>query len=433
MNHQTPVVSLLREQATQGQIELLDTAISEAKSRHTPIYIVGGAVRDLLSSGSTADLDLVTEGDAVEIAKGVATTLGATVAAHRRFGTATVSLGDAHVDFASARQESYTEPAALPKVEPGTLDQDLARRDFTVNAMAISLWPPGATDLIDPYNGRSDLESNALEVLHHRSFIDDPTRILRAIRLEAKSALRLSTHALDLVQDALQTKVFDLLSGDRLRSEIELLLNVPNDTRSMVARLDELHLLQILSPDLLLTSAQMEWFDRLATAPSELASIEYGSKRAKWWLIHLIVLTSSLDRRGRVEVAQRLALQGNPAELLTTGLTRVYELESNLKMRELPPHRVDELLRDSSPEEMLLLSVSKDPNVRKWVTQWHQELRLVALAVTGEDLLASGFEPGPWIGQALTATRNARLDGEIGPEAELGFALEILASAPGRN
>jgi tRNA nucleotidyltransferase (CCA-adding enzyme) len=433
MKQQTPVATLLREQATRGQIEILDAAISEAESRRTPIYIVGGAVRDLLSGGFAGDLDLVTEGDGVKIARGIAANLGARFSAHKRFGTATVSLGDSYVDFASVRQESYSAPAVLPSVGPGTLEQDLARRDFSVNAMAVSLWPNQGTELIDPFNGRSDLDSNTLEVLHPKSFIDDPTRILRAIRLESKSALRLSSQAVDLVRDALQQGVFDLLSGDRLRSEIEQLFDTPSDIRAIVTRLAELCLLPTLSPNLALTSAQMEWFERLAMARTALDSMDFETKPPTWWLIYLFVLTSTLDHAERVALARRLSIQSEQAEFLATGPEKFYKLESELGTPDLPAHGVDEILRESKPEEVVLLLASGNLAVRHWVTKWQQELRSVALAISGEDLLAEGFEPGPWIGRALDAVRNARLDGNIETEAELEFALDHLASRSDRN
>ena len=433
MNQQSAVATLLREQATRSQLEVLDAAITVAESRRTPIYIVGGAVRDLLSGGFSGDLDLVTEGDGVEIARGIAVTLGARFSAHKRFGTATVSLGDSHVDFASARQESYSAPAVLPSVGPGTLEQDLARRDFSVNAMAVSLWPNQGIELIDPFNGRSDLDSNTLEVLHPKSFIDDPTRILRAIRLESKSALRLSSRAVELAREALQQGVFDLLSGDRLRSEFEQLFDTPSDIRAIVTRLAELYLLPTLSPNLALTSAQMEWFERLAMARTALDSMAFGTKPPTWWLIYLFVLTSTLDHAERVALARRLSIQSKQAEFLAAGPEKIQQLESELGTPDLPPHRVDEILRESKPEEVVLLSASGTFAVRNWVTKWQQELRSVALAISGEDLLAEGFEPGPWIGRALDAVRNARLDGSIEAEAELGFALNHLASRSGRN
>jgi len=151
-----------------------------------PAFLVGGAVRDLLLAGQTVDLDVAIEGDARATAREIAERLGGEVVEHERFGTATVKAGDLDVDLATTRRERYAEPGALPEVEPAGLSEDLGRRDFTINAMALGLSGDSLGVLEDPHEGREDLERGVIRVLHGRSFIDDPTRLLRALRYEAR-------------------------------------------------------------------------------------------------------------------------------------------------------------------------------------------------------------------------------------------------------
>jgi tRNA nucleotidyltransferase (CCA-adding enzyme) len=431
MNHPQAVASLLRRQATVEQLTLLDATIAAAKSRQIPIYLVGGAVRDLLLGRFTGDLDLVVEGSAPDLAKTVASNLDGDLEIHPRFGTAKVSLGSSHVDLASSRKEHYRSPAALPVIEPGTLDEDLARRDFTVNAMAVALWPSKDADLIDPYDGVSDLQRGVLEVLHPKSFEDDPTRILRAVRIESQSTLRLSNQTAELAREAAKQGVFDRLSGVRLRHELELLFNATQDVESVAARLDDLALLHVLSPNLALSAETLSWLPRLTREALDQGSSGSEPDTPEMWPVVLLVLAGSLEGADRASLARRLDLSGAGADLIEAGPSRLLETETELNRPDLPPHGIDELLQVSSPEERILLSISAKPLVRDRVARWNREIRTFRLSITGADLLARGVEPGPAVGQALAATRQARVDGRIEAEDELEFALAQLASSFG--
>ncbi|MEJ2084755.1 MAG: hypothetical protein P8Y44_03645 [Acidobacteriota bacterium] len=420
------LASLLREQAIAVETAVLDAAIQKAARRTLPLYLVGGAVRDLICGRWAHDLDFVVEGDATKLAESVAAELGAELKVHDRFATATVELEACHFDFASARRESYALPAALPVVEAGTLEQDLARRDFAVNAMAVQLWPGSREDLIDPFGGRDDLRAKTLRVLHPKSFVDDPTRILRGVRLEMKSDLRLSAEAVELANRAVDEGILDRLSGDRLRRELELLFTEATDLRAAASRLEELHILRALASRLSLSSTTFEWLERLSTVPAETTdSQSFGSDR---WMSSLRVLSEGLDRSDRDFLARRLSIQGEARERLVDGVDRVCAIARQLAAPDLPPHRADELLRETNTEDRLLLLASRRSNVREWVEKWIRELRSIGLGITGEDLVRRGFEPGPRIGEALAATRRARLDGRIEEHGELAFALDYLAS-----
>src|SRR3954469_21580085 len=225
-----------------------------------PAWLVGGAVRDLMLAGQTVDLDIAIEGDAREVARELAARLDGQAVEHERFGTATVRAGGLMVDLASTRRESYAAPGALPDVEPATLDEDLGRRDFTINAMAASLDAARLGELRDPLGGEADLRDGVIRILHPGSFIDDPTRLLRAIRYEARFGFRMDEQTERLAREAIAADALSTVSGARIRDELLDMLGEsyrpdrarvrtdPAPPAPAVARMRELGLDRALSP-----------------------------------------------------------------------------------------------------------------------------------------------------------------------------------------
>ncbi|HXF50564.1 MAG TPA: hypothetical protein VNM43_02645, partial [Dehalococcoidia bacterium] len=199
---------------------LAETAMETCASRGYPLFAVGGAIRDLLLGRSVTDLDLVVEGPAMEVAAAVASACRARLVAHPRFGTASLQTAAGRVDLVTARSERYPHPGALPVVEPAGIEDDLARRDFTIHAMAVRLWPE-PDEFLDPFGGRADLEARLIRVLHDASFRDDATRALRAFRYAARLDFAVEPHTLDLVRrDAVYLR---RISPARLRREFALI------------------------------------------------------------------------------------------------------------------------------------------------------------------------------------------------------------------
>ncbi len=363
--------------ALRGAYPELD-AVAVAAS--DPAYVVGGAVRDLLLGRGRADLDLVVVGDAFALAS----RLGAEPVAHERFGTAKVVLDGHELDLATARTESYAGPGALPEVAPAAdLEQDLGRRDFTINAMAIPL--DGVARLIDPHGGRPDLEARLLRVLHPGSFADDPTRAIRAARYAARLGLELELETAELLRAA------DLgaVSADRRRAE---LLRLAGE----------------------------------GTAPRGLALL------AEWGLIE--------PRDAGLELAARVAelfVPGieNPAEAVATWNDVAPRAETVLRAALGPVG--DEIAlaaeRPSRPSQGFALAAGRDPAElalaralgASWLDDFVAEWSAVELEIDGADLIAGGVPEGPALGRGLLAARNAKLDGEAsGHEQELAIALE---------
>ena len=373
-----------------------------------PAWLVGGAVRDLLLWATTVDLDVAIEGDARAVARELAQRLGGTATEHERFGTATVSADGLIVDLASTRRETYAYPGALPEVEPAPLDDDLARRDFTVNAMAAGL-PSGV--LRDPYGGRADLEAGVIRVLHPDSFLDDPTRLLRAIRYESRYGFRMDDETERLARAAISVGAPSTVSGARIRDELLDLLAEPSVTTS-VARMRELGLDRALAP--LLGEARPEDVGAAADAAERV-----GAQRRFAALAALI----APDPDALVAWIEDLNLRAEDRDAVLHAARKGPQLVRALGT-ELPDSAVHALLHCELPETLALaLALGADEvPVRRYV----EHLSGAGLEITGDDLLAAGIPEGPAIGRALRETLERKLDGEVtGYDAELALAIGL--------
>jgi tRNA nucleotidyltransferase (CCA-adding enzyme) len=348
-----------------------------AKLGEQRAWLVGGAVRDLLLGGTRADLDLVVEGDAAA----AAALLGAETKAHERFRTASVDVGGVRVDVAAARRETYAHPGALPKVEPAALNDDLARRDFTVNAMALPL--SGKADLVDPFAGKADLEARTLRVLHPGSFKDDPTRALRAARYAARLDLSLEPETAKLLEGANLTAV----SEDRVNAELGRLLA---EERAPEA-------LELLA----------RW---------GLAGIDDGASDRARAARERLADPSWAELVDEAEAMSEAARPGDGARRAVAVLTR--------KAPERPSAGMG-LVAGFRPVELLMARISG----AEWLDEWAREWRGVSLEIDGEDLMEAGLAQGPAVGRGLEAALAARLDGEIATrDEELRVALAAAAS-----
>jgi len=419
-----------------------------ARREGIPVYLVGGLVRDLLLGRENRDLDVVAEGDGPGFARLLAAELGGRVRVHAAFLTAVVVDPEGfHVDVATARSEFYRAPAALPEVQTSALRQDLYRRDFTVNALAIRLGPAetgppreaaeaaytadtraGRDDppeLIDYFGGRRDLRERTLRVLHSLSFLDDPTRALRAVRLGLRLDFQIAPETLRLIGVALAEGAFARLSGGRLRDELALLLDEPDLALGGLDRLAELGLLAVLHPRLALAAAARERL-RGARAALDWYRLEgLAAPPVRPWLLFLAALAAPFSPADLAALCDRLDLAGAERRLLVEAPGRLAAARAVLTSR-AKPHEVAETLAPLEGEELLLLLAllpAGDTVGRAWVRRDLCELRPLQLTIRGADLVAAGVPPGRAVGRALAAARRARLDGAIGPGEELAYAL----------
>jgi tRNA nucleotidyltransferase (CCA-adding enzyme) len=399
-------------------------------------YFVGGLVRDLLLGQPIVDVDMVIEGDAVALADRLASDLGGRVIAHRRFGTAKWILWEGvwakvadhvgsqdvlppSIDFVTARTEFYTHPTALPQVAQSSIKQDLHRRDFTINTLAIRLDPDHWGELLDFYGGEADLEQGVIRVLHSLSFIDDPTRILRAARLESRLGFHLDPRSEQLIEDALP--LLKRVSGDRIRHELELIFREDEPERAL-CRLDELDVLSHIHPELQCG----RWLKAKYRALRERMDPEAWELRSEDVLfVHLALLAYRLEQERLQALSRRLKVKREDEEDLL--LVRV--------LRE----RLPELARSSRPSASYRLlqpypsrvlavnyTASEREVVRDALYSYQVTWRLMEPEITGDDLKAMGLEPGPQFGQLLSALRDARLDGEVSTRQEEIAVVETL-------
>ena len=424
MNHQMTQNDLLRR-LPQERLSLLRELGNLADEGEVSLYLVGGVVRDLLLKRENWDLDLTVEGDGIAFARAVSDRYGAGLAVFERFATARLAFPDGlKMDIATTRRESYAQPAALPDVEPASLKEDLYRRDFTINAMAIQLNAAQFGRLYDPYGGRHDLKVKTLRVLHKGSFQDDPTRIFRAIRFEQRFSFRLERTTLRLLAQAASTNLIQQLSGPRLQNEI-LLLFAEYDPVRAIARLAQLKLLRFLHRRLCYKTN----VKRVVTAvPKALA----------WWarrfpdsvidgpIVYLMALSSESSPVVVAAMIRRFALSREQAKNVSAGGSRVDRVLKRLTNKgTVRPSQVYRLFTHLSDEALVLLlakQLSMQHGVRLSLLKRHimayVKNRTIKTALTGRNLQAMGLKPGPQYKTILGKLLDARMDGIITTEAE---------------
>jgi tRNA nucleotidyltransferase (CCA-adding enzyme) len=393
---------------------VLDAVAAAADDRG--VYLVGGTVRDILLREPGFDVDLAVEGDGQAFAQALARELGGRVQPHDAFGTAVVEYGDGErVDVVTARRERYDAPAALPTVEPSTIEDDLFRRDFAINAMAVGLTGEAAGRLVDPFEGRRDLNAKTIRVLHDGSFVDDPTRIFRALRYASRYDFELDEHTARLAREAIESGLVGRLSPARLRDELVLLLDEPRADRSL-ARLAELGADRAIHPDLAGDEPARALFRRLLelderyslgipAARLGLAALARGVAEPRAWL-------------------DGFKLRRQDARAIEAALTAGPKLAEQLR-EPRDPAEVVALAEPYPPDAPLFALALKDsPALR----DYFERLRGMRLEVDGSDLAALGLGESPRVGEVLAELRRRKLNGELdGRDSELAAARELIA------
>lgn len=391
-----------------GGSELLDALAGESG-----VYLVGGAVRDLLLGEPPVDWDLVVEGDAQALAARLAQRLGASFKLHGRFGTATVYRDGDAVDVASARTETYPAPGALPEVSPCELEADLARRDFTINAMAISLGGGDPTLFEFPGAG-ADLRARLLRVMHDDSFIDDPTRLLRLLRYGARLGFSAEPHTEELARRAVAAHAIRTVLGSRVRDELLDLLG----ERGAVVALDAMHALGL---DRSLHDALFADEHLAGRAALELVD---GVRQD---LLLLAACCREFDREALVEWLNRLGLTRAERDSVVDSALASARLAGELELTGTPSG-VTALLDRRPPEPVAMIAALPEAgeaareHARAWLRRRHDE----TLLISGRDLIAAGVAEGPAIGRALATVAAMTLDGDLnGRSDQLATAIEL--------
>ncbi len=390
-------------------------------------YVVGGFVRDMLLGTRNLDIDVVVEGDAIVFAEAAAQRLGGRVKIHRRFGTAILVISKSlHIDITSARTEYYARPGALPTVERSSLRQDLFRRDFSINAMAVCLNPDSLGQIADPFGGLKDLERKSLRVLHTLSFIEDPTRVMRAARFEERYDFRLDPMSEDLARRAIEMQLLDEVSGARIREELLDIID-EEDPASIFARLQDIGVLQTVvhpgaKPQMVIESirASSDAYDRIAP-------LFPRAPRRRLVLIAAMVTTAGRQPAERWLKHMRFGREYSEGALVAA--ERTPELLLKLRDgRKMSDSRLFRLLKSVPDPAMLVLWGSGDARVRERIEHYLIDLARIKPSITGDDLTALGLSPGPLYSAILAEAFDMRLDGHVtGRDQELANLERLIA------
>ena len=384
-----------------------------ARELGTPLYLVGGAVRDLLLGRPVVDVDLMVPSDAALFARRLASVLGGRARVHGRFGTATVDLAEGgRVDLGTARREDYVRPGALPRVAPGSVTDDLARRDFTVNAMAAEVTGAGAPVLLDPHGGLGDLRDGRIRALHDRSFADDPTRAFRAVRYANRLGFRIDPGTRARIRAAAGSGAIDTISADRLRREVALLFSEAG--RAGAAReLFRLGLSRAIHPVLR--------YDAAVGRRLRETELRAARQPASSWLVYLLSWMGAVSEPAARAIAARLNLPRGARDRVTAWPASRERLVRASGGR---PGALAETASGLDPDTVVAAAATAPSRARRAILAALAGAPGLRLTIGGADLIAAGVPPGPAIGRALARTRAARQEGEIPPEGELEFALK---------
>jgi len=388
--------------------KILKTSSTLANSSGFNIYLIGGVVRDLILKRKVFDLDIVVEGNAIAFVKKLASLLKSEFRRHHSFGTATLYFDGHKIDFATARTESYSHRGALPKVLPSSLAKDLLRRDFTINAMAISLNKADYGELVDIYNGLEDLKKGLIRVLHPESFQDDPTRILRAIRFEQRFSFEIEPGTFKLMKEALAKQSLELVGHHRLRDEITLILKEPSPS-GYIKRINGLAGFSFLDRGIKLDKESFRLFARIKE------SVLYYEKRFKKyrklevWLLYLAAILIKLP-------ASRLKKFFHDFGFRKGERAVVSSIEKSInKIKRLGKHtkasNIYRILEPYSFESILFFyAYYREKSLRKNIEHFLDKLVNIRLKIKGRDLKAMNLKPDILYNKILKKTLYSKID-----------------------
>ena len=395
------LAKIIEKQLPAELVNFMWVAGEIAHTRGERLYLVGGAVRDLLLGQANLDLDLVVEGNAIELARQLKKINKGEITTHPRFNTAKLRWNNWSVDLTTARSETYDKPGALPTVKPSSIEDDLSRRDFTINAMAIGLNPGYYGKPVDPHGGRDDLKSKLIRVLHEKSFTDDATRIWRGLRYEQRLDFHLERKTLKLLQRDIP--MLNTISADRIRYEIECILKEKYPEK-VFRRAQELEVLPKLHPALKGDGWLVDKFEQAR----KLCSPEPPQVS-----LYLALLAYPLTSEETERLISRLRLPKSLAQDLRDTMT----LKGKMRLLATPgmsPNGIYRLLANySSPAMMANSLATESPAASQNIHLYLTRLKYIEISLTGDDLMRLGVAPGPHIRDIMDMLHKARLDGQI--------------------
>ncbi|MGA1839894.1 MAG: CBS domain-containing protein [bacterium] len=408
------LTSLIKERLPDRIQTLLKTAGEVAEELGFSAYVVGGFVRDLMLRVENLDIDIVVEGNGILLAEYLNHKLGGRLCTHQKFATAVIVLPDGFkLDIATARLEYYSKPVDLPNVEMSSIKHDLYRRDFTINTLAIQLNPNHFGRLIDFFGGQRDLKDKKIRVMHSLSFVEDPTRVYRAIRFEQRYGFQIGKYTKNLIISAVNRGLPSKLNGKRVFPELYLIFQESDPTKAM-SRMGEFKLLEHIHPSIeygpglekLITEVRnvITWYDLL-----------YLTEKIEKWIVYFLALTDSLNEKELIPLLDHLNLSIKHREKVLYCHRTGKEMPKKLYRLKNNQYSKIYFLLYPIPTEGLLFLMAKceDSKSKKMTSQFLTSLKKVRISVTGDDLKGMGFVPGPVYKKIFQEILKARLDGLV--------------------
>jgi len=420
------IAKLMKEFFPEELYEILCIAGNLAEQLHYGAYLVGGSVRDLLMRRPSPDIDIVVEGDGIIFAQELSKKIDGKVTPHPRFATAKIvkeikkngEVKKFYIDIATARTEYYESPAALPKIETSSIKKDLYRRDFTINALAVKLNTKDFGLLIDFFGGQRDIKEKKIRVLHNLSFVEDPTRAIRAIRFSEKLGFKISKHTENLIKLAVKMSIFEKLKGPRLYEELILLLKETMPHHS-IKRLGDYGLLKVIHPSL----EEKTLYGQLAKAYETMQGIEllFLKEDYRKELVYLMVILWNLKPHERQELLQRICA---PEHIKKELIENINSAEKALKsFSSESPVEVHNLLKPLNIETIILMMLYAQDWQKKAIALYLTKLKEIKPLLGGEDLKKLGIPPGPVYKKIFDAILKEKLHGRLlSKEEEIEFA-----------
>jgi tRNA nucleotidyltransferase (CCA-adding enzyme) len=412
------ILSLMRERLPKKILEILEQVGRVAEELGFTAFAVGGFVRDLFLKQENLDIDIVIEGDAIVFARRFAARYGARSREFHKFKTAVIIFPDGFkIDVATARTEYYEAPGALPVVEYSSIKMDLYRRDFTMNTLAVKLNSQDFGTLLDFFGAHRDLKEKVISVLHNLSFVEDPTRVFRAIRFEQRFKFRISKLTANLIANAVKNNFFDRLSGARLFGELRLILQEANPIPA-ISRLAEFNLLAPIHPRLRFDEGTRGMLERVQAVLSWIG-LAYLEEKFEQWLVYFLGLVEPLSPEELGEMVQRFRISPKAQAAITEGKKAADQtLAQFYRLGDAGRVRIYRLLNPLGTEYLLyMLAKTRQEASKKAISLYFTHLKHLKPEIRGRDLVALGFPPGPDIKAILDRLHEARLNEEVKTKA----------------
>jgi len=413
------ILKFMKERLTPRIIDILKTIGEKAEEIGCGAYVVGGFVRDLFLYRNNEDIDIVIEGDGIEFAKQYSRFVGARVHSYAKFGTAVIIFPDGYkIDVASARMEYYQFPAALPTVEMSSIKLDLYRRDFTINTLAIQLNPGRLGLLIDFFSAQKDLKEKTIRVLHNLSFVEDPTRVFRAIRFEQRFGFSIGKLTSGLIENAVKMDFFKRLSGRRVFSELRQILEEENPLAAIL-RMNEYHLLHVIHPSIVLNDDLISLFNSVKKVLSwhDLLFLEEPYMK---WAVYFLALIKPGNKKTAGEICKRIEIAPRfrtifckerfEADHCVLWMERNLPVKNSTIYKRISVFRVELVL--------YMMAVTKKEIVKRSISNYFTQLRHINTSIKGNDLKKLGIEPGPIYREIMEAVLEGKLNGRIKTRSE---------------